>query len=980
MNSVSATPQPLYDVLEATGYLTAAEPVPNDLSLEQEARDARRRARNFQPNATWRSRSSLKVYFKYEHKSPRPDTVAKWRQEVWNEGFAPLLWVVSPDKVDIYNGFARPKEQDDADAHRIGRFKQRRSELRKLDMAAGRLAMETGRFWQDSMGGGLNRNTSVDRLLLRDIAGLARELAKSGMDRSNAQSLIGRSIFAQYLVGRRIVTEDFLENTCGCSTLSEVLRHRAKSEQLFDWLRDTFNGDMFPSNGGLAEARQLGRVANFLDGVDADDQTTLFPYQFDIIPVELVSSIYEQFAQPGEHAATGTAEKDVHYTRLSLVSLVLDEVLNECTGDETVLDLTCGSGVFLVEALRRLVDKRAGDAQPTRELIRETLYEHVFGMDISEAAVHVAAFSLYLTALELDPGPEPPDALTFQPLIGNTLFTGDVWDERSSLREQAGARAFDVIVGNPPWSYSRTPALQARRESAGVRGSRGTSLDFLHAATGYSSPRTRFGLVLGGPHFFGLTGNTWRALRQLMTELSPVTLVNLSNLSGWLFPMASMPGIVLFARQKKPVGRAKLISAYQVPWTPDGKRTHTFHVAPSDGTTLPLEYWQRRPEFLKAAFFGGHQDADLLDQLFEKHQTLEKALRRLGTKLSAGLTPGKGRDARFLHGLPFLEPKSGFSPFVVPAGLPLFSSPFAKRPTVRDMYSAPLLLVKDAVAREHAGRVAAAVADTDIVFTKSFFGARFDKSDRKPACMLAGILGSSLAAWFFLMTGSDYGIWRRRVKLGDVKRLRVPDVGTALRSDAGQRIVALVQRPRREAVDEEEWQLLDEAVLDLYGLSAHHRIIVRDGLTRAGWQWREGEAASVAPARAAGDVKEYARVFASAVQSVLQAGKRNSVRAEVYDLSDQAPLRVVRFVLESRHVPPVVDVVPCEDLRTLLSRLGESLDPPLTDSAVGAHEVQCYGREEIVVVKPAARRHWMAVRALEDASQAVIDSLGARRR
>ncbi len=977
MSSVSAAPQPLYDVLEATGYLTTAGPVPNDLSLEQDARDARR-ARNFQPDATWRSRSSLKVYFKYEHTPPSPTTVAKWRQEVWNEGFAPLLWVVSPDKVDIYNGFAQPEGQGDADAHRIGTFKQRGSELRELDMVAGRLAMETGRFWQDSMGRGLNRNTSVDRLLLRDIARLVRELANSGMKRPNTQSLIGRSIFAQYLVDRRIVTKDFLEDTCGCSTLSEVLRHRAKSERLFDWLRDTFNGDMFPSNGGVAEAHQTRRVADFLDGVGADGQTTLFPYQFDIIPVELVSSIYEQFAR--EHTAASTAEKDVHYTRLSLVSLVLDEVLNECSGDETVLDLTCGSGVFLVEALRRLVDKRAGDAQPTRELVRETLYEQVFGMDISEAAVHVAAFSLYLTALELDPSPEPPDALAFQPLIGNTLFKGDVWKERSSLRQQTGDRAFDVIVGNPPWSYSQTPTLQARRARTGVRASRGVSLDFLHTATEYSSSRTRFGLVLGGPHFFGLTGNTWRALRQLVTDLSPVTLVNLSNLSGWLFPKASMPGIVLFARQREPVGRAKLISTYQVPWTPDGKRTHTFQIAPSDGTTLPLEYWKRRPEFLKAAFFGGHRDADLLDRLFENHQTLEEALRRLGTKLSAGLTPGKGRDARFLHGLPFLEPQGGFSPFVVPTDLPVFRSLFARRPRARGVYSAPLLLVKEAVTREHAGRVATAVADTDTVFTKSFFGARFDKDDREAACLLAGVLGSSLASWFFLMTASDYGIWRRRVKLADVKRLRVPEVGAALRANAGRRIVALVQRLRREAVEEEDWHLLDEAVLDLYGLSADHRIVVRDGLTRAGWQWRECEEASVVPARSTEDVKEYARVFASVVHSVLQTGKRNQVRAEVYDLPDEEPLRVVRFVLELGHRSPVVDVVPCEDLRRFLGRLGEGLDAPLTDFAVGHREVQCYGREEIVVVKPAARRHWMAVRALGDGSQAVIDSLGASRR
>ena len=46
-------------------------------------------------------------------------------------------------------------------------------------------------------------------------------------------------------------------------------------------------------------------------------------------------------------------ETDVFYTRLPLVSLVLDEITDGLTGEETVLDLTCGSGVFLVEAFAK---------------------------------------------------------------------------------------------------------------------------------------------------------------------------------------------------------------------------------------------------------------------------------------------------------------------------------------------------------------------------------------------------------------------------------------------------------------------------------------------------------------------------------------------------------------------------------------------------------------------------------------------------
>lgn len=973
------TPQPLHDVLEATGYLSSSGPAPG-VSLERDARAARR-SRTFQPNAAWRGQSSLKVYFKYEPTTPSPRAVERWRQEVWNEGVAPMLWVVSPKEVDVYNGFARPEPKGDAKAHWLGTFKQSRSQLRKLELAAGRLAMETGRFWQDTMGKKLNRNTGVDRHLLRDLARLARDLAGAGMDRSDAQSLIGRSIFAQYLVDRRIVTADFLEDTCGRTALSDVLRQRTESEHLFDWLRTTFNGDMFPGNGGVPGTRHLRRVADFLDAMDSNGQRTLFPYQFDIIPVELISSIYEQFV-PDSRSATGAptgAPTDVHYTRLSLVSLVLEEVLRECSGHETILDLTCGSGVFLVEALRRLVDKRAGEGPPTREMIRKTLYEQVFGMDISPDAVQIAAFSLYLTALELDPNPEPPDNLKFEPLIGRTLFEGDMWVEPSTLAQGTESRKFDVIVGNPPWSYSRTPppTLQARRARTDIRGSRGVSLDFVHLATEYASPGARFGLVLGATQFFGRNPTSRHALQRLIPELFPVTLVSLSNLTNWLFPKASMPGIVLFARQRQSVGQAKLIPAFQVPWSSNGARTHTFQVAPSDCTTLPLNYWRRRPEFLKATFLGGHPDADLLDRLFDEHQTLHEALGRFDTKLGAGFTPGKGQDAQVLHGLPFLKPKSGFAPFFVPTDLPPFSALAAKRTTNRDMYTAPLLIVKESVTGQYAGRVAAAVGDKDTLFTKSFFGACFHRNDRDAACLLAGLLGSSLASWFFLMTASDFGLWRRRVKRDDVGRLRVPDVGEALRSDAGQRIVALVQTPRGEAVEQEDWQLLDEAVLDLYELSADHRIVVRDGLTRAGWQWREGREASVAPAQPGEEVMEYARVFASEIDGWLQSTKRNRLRAEVYDLPIREPLRAVRFVLETGHARPVVDVVPCDNLRKLLDRIGDDLSPPLTASAVGHSEVQCYGRNEIVVVKPAARRHWMAARALGDATQAVLDGLRA---
>ena len=495
------TIQPWHDVLEATGYLTNGEPA-HGVHLDEDAR-GKSRTRDFRPDALWRSESSLTVYFKsVEPEVPSEDQVARWRREIWNQGFAPLLWVISPENIYIYNGFGLPQKTGDADEHLLWTFKRIESELDKLDAFAGRLAMETGRFWQDAHQ--VDRKTCVDQQLLSDLAALERDLVAADMSQPDAQGLIGRSIFTQYLIDRRIVTTRRLARDYGHRTLSAILRNRQATERLFNWLREVFNGDMFPSEGSSApRAAHLRRVADFLEAVDPKSgQTKLFPYQFDVIPVELISSIYEQFARSDASTSSDHHGTDVFYTRLPLVSLVLDEITEGLTGKETVLDMTCGSGVFLVEALRRLVGIRAGDTKPNRTLIRSTLHEQIYGVDISEAAIRVAAFSLYLAALELDPDPQPPQALTFKPLIGKTLIIGDALntsEEHTVLTEQGVTKKFDVIVGNPPWSYGGKEAAEAHHLDGGqnrVSAPRGKSLDYARRAMDFASDKTRFGLIL----------------------------------------------------------------------------------------------------------------------------------------------------------------------------------------------------------------------------------------------------------------------------------------------------------------------------------------------------------------------------------------------------------------------------------------------------------------------------------------------------
>jgi len=277
----------LFEVLEATGYVADGEPA-HGVYLSAEA-GGLSRFRDFSPDALWRSESALTVYFKYEREVPSQERIAAWQREIWNHGFAPLLWVISPESIAIYNGFSRPCEQENAAAHLLDTFSRIEGELDRLDALAGRLAMETGEFWCHSPS--VHRKTCVDRQLLSDLGALEGDLLSEDLDRPSAQGLIGRSIFTQYLIDRGIVTREFLNKEYGQGTLSGILRDRLTTKRLFDWLRHTFSGGMFRAEGSsLPGMRHLRRVEVFVDAVDpVSGQGTFLPYQYDVIPVEWIS-------------------------------------------------------------------------------------------------------------------------------------------------------------------------------------------------------------------------------------------------------------------------------------------------------------------------------------------------------------------------------------------------------------------------------------------------------------------------------------------------------------------------------------------------------------------------------------------------------------------------------------------------------------------------------------------------------------------
>lgn len=167
---------------------------------------------------------------------------------------------------------------------------------------------------------------------------------------------------------------------------------------------------------------------------------------------------------------------------------------------------------------------------------------------------------------------------------------------------------------------------------------------------------------------------------------------------------------------------------------------------------------------------------------------------------------------------------------------------------------------------------------------------------------------------------------------------------------------------------------LDAAVFDLYGVDDVDQIVIRDGLARAGWQWAEGRNAS-ADSATRDDMTAYATAFSIALDAWLQAADIRHLRSEIFDLPIESPLRVVRFVLgKGRRLPAVEVVSPEGALKDLLNRIGQRLQVRLGSALVGERELRVHGDDEVVIIKPAARRFWMRSVGLEDADAVVSES------
>lgn len=420
------------------------------------------------PNS--RTNTSTPVVYVAEADSVRgADEIHK---RVWNQDIVPFLLVRLPLGVRLYSGFTYSESgQDNGKQHGV------LEALVKFDDVLTQLgdwhasAIDEGRLFR-TRGADIDAKTRLDWKLLGNLEELGRWLTREKPERKRlhrhvANALIGKFIYLKYLHERDILSDRKLERWA--VDISKVFGRKAtlqETRRLIKFVDCWLNGGIFPIPfaGDLAPTtehlREIASVFMGDDYVDPDAEVRQLhldfkAYCFSYIPIETLSVIYEQFL--GLEGKTKQRDQGAYYTPIPLVNFMLAE-LEELhpLGDTTrVLDPSCGSGAFLVQCYRRLIEREM--RQKNRRLrpseLRDLVVRQIFGVDRDRDACHVAAMSLALTMLD---NIDPPDLegspkFKLPSLIGKNLFQEDFFDPASTFRQSFGGQTFDWIVGNPPW-------------------------------------------------------------------------------------------------------------------------------------------------------------------------------------------------------------------------------------------------------------------------------------------------------------------------------------------------------------------------------------------------------------------------------------------------------------------------------------------------------------------------------------------------
>ncbi len=332
------------------------------------------------------------------------------RKYIWNENKADLLFYLkNDDPTQLVLQYAKVSPNISDDECELDRFNITIGDQNKLDKIQ-RWKFDSGLFWtnyQDFLAKS-RKFKSIDKELVGALEALKNRLSEAFSLVSDniekreeyVQALIDRTLYIKYLEDNQIINSYFYEHHFGHSEVDyKKLLLNTDSiglNQLFEIIHNIFNNELFEKPTipkKYLNSTICGLIQDSLNHNIEVRQLRLFDFRFDIIPIEFISYIYEIFLTDKQK------ENGIYYTPKKLAQLIVDDVIAE-NEIGSVLDPSCGSGMFLITAFQRLLENsnevELKDVATRIEYRTKLIKDNIFGIEKELTAQRFTLFSLSL--------------------------------------------------------------------------------------------------------------------------------------------------------------------------------------------------------------------------------------------------------------------------------------------------------------------------------------------------------------------------------------------------------------------------------------------------------------------------------------------------------------------------------------------------------------------------------------------------------
>ncbi|MEZ4801140.1 MAG: DNA methyltransferase [Gelidibacter sp.] len=911
------------------------------------------------------------------------EQIAEIHKKVYSSCQVPAICVIDDKKISLYDERIPVKKISKSKISNQGAILKevKQKDIHTLKSFFSAQSLNSGLFWESKEASAhFHNNRSAYEVLLKELIKIRTELnnlVSNNISNDFCDDLLFKCILAKYLEENAKeekinFAEEFYKNEgLQYLTLKENIENK-NLHNLFECLENHFNGNVFFLSENEKnilnnlEDDKFYQIAALLDGKIENQQLSIWEiYSFKHIPIELISNFYEEFINEDEKKNSGTV-----YTPSFLVNFLIDECLpiNFTTTDYNIklIDVSCGSGIFISSAFKRLVQryriakKGKGVILDKKKIklndVKQILIQNIFGVDKNKTAVKLTKFSLQLALCQVVPNNElwnwTDDKVQVFEDLNQNISNEDFFDFLVKEQYTNYYNYFDWIIGNPPFTSLSSKEYKAYSEKLSPKfefsvkiPDNQLALMFLEASNLLLKEKGNLCFIQKSTSLL-YNKNSKEFKESLFNNLHVYQIIDFTLLKNYLFK--SSKGISV-SKNKKPTSVETCAVFYSKDKVEDYDILHIVSrllKSTKDGLFFEFDYYDFHEvtkneailseNIWRCNLLGGNRLNQLIKKLFDTsigYTTLQNYISNIlqleNDRFAVGFQIASQKDPadfitekRILLGKNFNTKKTKYTNF-------LASQKF-HRPRKPVLYDSPLINIKTAIEKN---KIAMVFQEIDTAFNETIVGISAPKEKTKELKRIYDIINQN-SRTHILQTISSSAMFY----LGSTTPFQKQDI--------------------------DNWIIpLDS---DKIILSKDEKIIRDDVLDYIYPSWYEGEKAKINKDNAdLENLLDYSEVFTNQYNLVYQ---RNEFSQKLNKIIEGDYYYALKFSFDDKHEKLITPIKSEENLEHILIN-------QVSHSKRINRIIKIYGNNSIIFIKPKNLRYWLKSIALRDIDDVFNDVL-----